>query len=136
MVRRWNSFLMRMKEVFSPFFEAYRSGFSPAGQSSTHDVSISTSFLLGQHSSIHHEGNAGGKFRVVGTEIENRRGDFFAGANAPDRMKRREIIAHLAFFSGEAIDHVSCDTGGSLRVDTDVLFGGLPRETRGAPFDA
>src|SRR5213080_4314350 len=69
--------------------------------------------LLGQHSSIHHEGSAGGKFRVVGTEIENRRGDFFAGANAPDRMKRHEVIAHLAFFSGKAIDHVGCNTGGA-----------------------
>src|SRR5258708_9498378 len=68
--------------------------------------------LLGQHSSIHHEGSAGGKFRVVGAEIENRRGDFFAGANAPDRMKRRQVIAHLAFFSGKTIDHLGCDTGG------------------------
>src|SRR2546429_8994163 len=84
--------------------------------------------LLGQHSSIHHEGSAGGKFRVVGTEIENRRGDFFAGANAPDRMKRSEVIAHLAFFSGKAIDHVSCDTGGGHCVKTGVLFCGLQPE--------
>jgi len=29
MVRRWDFFLVRMKEVFSPCFEAYRSGFLP-----------------------------------------------------------------------------------------------------------
>src|SRR5207253_5013769 len=90
--------------------------------------------LLGQHSSTHHEGSAGGKFRVVGTEIENRRGDFFAGANAPDRMKRSEVIAHLAFFSGKAIDHVSCDTGGSHCVNTVVLFVELQPESLGQTF--
>src|SRR6266480_7737461 len=92
-------------------------------------------FLLGQHSSIHHQGSAGGKFRVVGTEIENRRGDFFAGANAPDRMKRREVIAHLAFFSGKTIDHVGCNTGGGHCVNTDILFGELQRESFGQAFD-
>src|SRR5213592_2328519 len=91
--------------------------------------------LLGQHSSIHYEGSAGGKFRVVGTEIENRRGDFFAGANASDRMKRREVIAHLAFFSNKAIDHVGCNTGGGHCVNTDILFGELQRESLGQTFD-
>src|SRR4030095_17047218 len=86
---------------------------------------------VAHHSSIHYEGSAGGKFRVVGTEIENRRGDFFAGTNAPDRMKRREVIAHLAFFSGKAIDHVGCDTGGGPRGYTDIFFCELPRESLG-----
>src|SRR5256886_16462750 len=79
--------------------------------------------LLGQHSSIHHEGSAGGKFRVVGTEIENRRGDFLAGANAPDRMKRREVIAHVAFFSGKSMDHIGCDTGGGHMVNWVIYVG-------------
>src|ERR1700756_1858470 len=91
--------------------------------------------LLGQHSSIHYEGSASGKLRVVRTEIENRCGDFFAGANAPDRMKRSEVIAHLAFFSGKAIDHLGCDTGGGHRINTNILFGELQRESLGQAFD-
>jgi hypothetical protein len=90
---------------------------------------------LRQHSSIHHEGSAGGKFRVVGTKVEDRRGDFFAGANAPDRMKRREVIAHLAFFSDKAINQVGCDTGGGDCVNTDILFRELERESLGEAFD-
>src|ERR1700756_333605 len=91
--------------------------------------------LLGQHSSIHYEGSTSGKLRVVRTEIENRCGDFFAGANAPDRMKRSEVIAHLAFFSGKAIDHLGCDTGRGHRINTNILFGELQRESLGQAFD-
>jgi hypothetical protein len=53
-------------------------------------------FLLCDKSSIHDERCAGRKSCIVGTEIENRCGDLFAGAYPPDRDKGLEGIEHLA----------------------------------------
>src|ERR1700758_2228130 len=51
-------------------------------------------------------------------------------------MKSREGIAHLAFFSGKAVDHVGCDTaGGGHCVNTDILFGEPQRESLSQTFD-
>src|SRR5438874_2867232 len=91
--------------------------------------------LLRQEAPIHDEGDAGGEFCVVGTEIENRRGDFLGGAYPPDRDKRGEGIEHLGFLSGKAIEHLGCDGAWGDGVDADVLFGELERNGLAEAFD-
>jgi hypothetical protein len=88
-------------------------------------------FLLCDKSSIHDERCAGGKSCIVGTEIENRCGDLFAGAYPPDRDKGLDGIEHLAVLSGKAIEHLGCNGARGDGIDADVLFGELEGESLG-----
>src|SRR5260370_1077871 len=84
-----------------------------------------TDDLLRQEASIHDKGGAGGKFRVVGTEIENCGGDLLAGAYPPDRDNRGNVVAHPGFVAGKAIEHFGRNRARGDGVDADVLFGEL-----------
>src|SRR5215472_10464614 len=69
--------------------------------------------------SIDYERRAGREFRRVGAKVENRRGDFFARADPPDRNDREDLFTQL--IAGKTIEHFGSDHSWSNRVDADVL---------------
>src|SRR2546422_6538026 len=83
-------------------------------------------FLLRDKPSIHHQRCAGGKFCIVGTEIENCCGDLFASANSRHGNDRSDLVAQ--FISGKPIPHLGGDHTRSDSIDANVLFGELERD--------
>src|SRR6202030_4305610 len=73
--------------------------------------------------SIDDKRSASRELSVIRSEIENGRGDFFAGANPTDGSDRDDLIAHLV--SGEAVEHFGADHTRSYGVAANVLFSEL-----------
>src|SRR5438552_12540435 len=81
------------------------------------------SVLARDVASIDNQRGAGRKFRIIGSEIKNCGGDFFADTDSLDRSDRRDLVAILV--PGEAIEHLGSNHAGSNRIDANVLFGEL-----------
>ena len=90
--------------------------------------------LSGDPAAIDDQRCPGREFCTVGTEIENRRSDFLAGAHPSNRNHRGNLIARSTF--SKTIEHIGGDHSRRDGVDADISFGEFEGDRFCQAFDS